>query len=66
MNRAERRRNYRQVPRVLRAFAAAYRCPDCSSETGELYPDGQRWHLNIHHDDTCPSYRQLKARGLAT
>jgi hypothetical protein len=66
MNRAERRRNNRNAPRALRAFAAAYRCPDCLSETTEPYHGGDRWHINVHHDDTCPMYRRLIAKGLAT
>jgi hypothetical protein len=66
MNRAERRRNNRNTPRALRAFAAAYRCPDCLSDTTEPYHAGDRWHINVHHDETCPMYRRLKAKGLAT
>ena len=66
MNRSERRRNNHRAPRVLRAFAAAYRCPDCLSETAEPYHGGDHWHINVHHDETCPTYRRLRAEGWAT
>jgi hypothetical protein len=66
MNRAERRRLTREAPRPIRAFAAAYRCPDCISETTQPYHGGDHWHIDVHHDDTCPTYRRLKAKGRAT
>lgn len=67
MNRAERRRVGRQAPAVFRAFAAAYRCPDCLSDTAQPVPDAFGvWHIDVHHDDTCPTYRRLKAEGRAT
>jgi hypothetical protein len=67
MNRAERRRNNRSAPRSIRAFAAAYRCPDCLSNTTQPVADEFGvWHIDVQHDDTCPSYRRLKAKGLAT
>ena len=65
MNRAQRRAG-RQAPADIRAFAAAYRCPDCLSETAEPYHGGDHWHINVHHDETCPSYRKLRAVGWAT
>ena len=73
MNRAERRRNRPSkkqrvrvraytgeggpmTPEGLRALAA---CPDCDSavEVYELRPGLH--HATVHHDDTCPTYRQL-------
>jgi hypothetical protein len=66
MNRADRRRQARAAPRALRLYAAAYQCPDCNSETDQPYHDGLIWHINLHHDETCPSYRRLKANGCAT
>lgn len=60
MNRADRRRNNRQAPPELRAYAAAYRCPDCLSETAQPVADEFGvWHINVHHDETCPLYRRL-------
>ncbi|MCW2651697.1 MAG: hypothetical protein JWR32_2673, partial [Mycobacterium sp.] len=41
MNRASRRSAARQAPPAIREYAAAYRCPDCMSETGELWHDGR-------------------------
>jgi hypothetical protein len=67
MNRAERRRNNHNAPRAIRAFAAAYRCPDCLSETTQPVVDEFGvWHIDVQHDDTCPMYHRLKAKGLAT
>jgi hypothetical protein len=50
----------RRAPAVMRALIAAYRCPDCDSESGEPYPDHERgiWRAEIRHDETCPWYRQ--------
>lgn len=66
MNRAQRRAAQRKAPPALRAFAAAYRCPDCLNETTEPYHGGDHWHINVHHDDTCPTYRRLRAEGRAS
>ncbi len=48
------RRKLGPPPRVA-AFAAAYRCPDCTGHTGapSLGPDGL-WHADMWHDDGCP------------
>jgi hypothetical protein len=67
MNRAQRRRETRKAPRAICLFAAAYRCPDCLSETTQPVSDHLgAWHIDVHHDDTCPTYRRLRAQGLAT
>lgn len=67
MNRAQRRQSRRYAPPKVRALAAAYQCPDCLSENGVPFQDSFGiWHLNVHHDDTCPTYRRLKAEGSAT
>lgn len=56
-----------KAPLSIRAFAAAYRCPDCLSETAQPVADQLGiWHVYVHHDDTCPMYQRLKAKGLAT
>jgi hypothetical protein len=48
-------------------LAAIYRCPDCLSDNGTPYADSSGiWHLDVHHDDTCPLYRRLKAEGRAS
>lgn len=69
MNRRQRRANPRP-PAALLAFARAYQCPDCLSENAEpvlVDPSGGGvWRLEIRHDETCPTYRSLKARGLAS
>ncbi len=66
MNRAQRRAAARRAPAHMRAFALAYRCPDCLSETAEPVLVDARgvWRVNVHHDETCPTYRRLKANGL--
>jgi hypothetical protein len=67
MNRAQRRRMTQEAPRSIRAFAASYRCPDCLSETTQPVVDEfGMWHIEVRHDETCPMYRRLKAKGLAT
>ncbi|MGH3511655.1 MAG: hypothetical protein ACREQ5_30365 [Candidatus Dormibacteria bacterium] len=35
-------------------------CEDCLAyQTVSQDPDHSRvWHLTVHHDDTCPSYRK--------
>lgn len=66
MNRASRRSAARQAPPAIREYAAAYRCPDCMSETGELWHDGRIWQLDVRHDSSCPLFRRLKAKGCAS
>jgi hypothetical protein len=64
VNRRQRRST--AIPEAVAIFAAAYRCPDCLSESAAPTQDHfGMWHLEIRHDDTCPAYRQMKARGLA-
>ncbi len=64
MNRAQRRsRRNHQAPPKVQAFAAAYRCPDCLSETPQPVQDWLGiWHIEVRHDDTCPAYRNRKER----
>lgn len=66
MNRAERRKATRGAPPQIRALAATYRCPDCLSDTSHPFEgtDGV-WHINVHHDDTCPTLARLQTAGLA-
>jgi hypothetical protein len=67
MNRRERRAMTRQAPASIRAYAAAYKCPDCLSETTQPVADAfGAWHIDVQHDATCPMYRRLLAKGLAT
>lgn len=45
-------------------FPSSGDCPDCDADT-ELVANPEHpgiWHLNIRHDDTCPSYRAMKDR----
>jgi hypothetical protein len=66
MNRADRRRQQRKVPPAIRAYARAYQCPDCLNTSSEPYADDLgMWHIEVHHDETCPSYRRLRALGLS-
>ena len=63
----DRRSRRHQAPVFLCAFAAAYRCPDCLNETTEpVRDDADMWHIEVRHDDTCPTYRRLQAEGRAT
>ena len=59
MNRKQPGRPLR-APLAFRRIAAAYRCPDCDSETGEPQPDDLLgiWRMEVRHDETCPWYRQ--------
>jgi len=59
MNR-QQRRSAKRAPAAMRAFIAAYRCPDCNSESGEPFPVDERgvWRAEISHDETCPWYQQ--------
>ena len=67
VNRADRRRAGRRAPRSVNAFAATYECPDCLADvTYPIEGDDGRWHIFVHHDETCPLYRRLKTAGLAT
>lgn len=37
-------------------------CPDCNANQ-TLTQDNSTpslWHLTIHHDETCPNYKQMK------
>lgn len=43
------------LPPVLAAMAANYRCGHCNSEPPKLTQDEHgTWHLGIVHDDGCP------------
>jgi hypothetical protein len=67
MNRADRRQQQRQAPFAIRLYARTYRCPDCINSTSEPVADEFGvWHINVHHDETCPSYRKLRALGWAS
>jgi hypothetical protein len=67
VNRAQRRCAQRQAPASVRWVAENYRCPDCLSENSHLAQDKYGiWHVNVHHDNTCPTYRRLLAQGLAS
>lgn len=48
-----------ELPAEIVAYANAYRCPDCIADKALIY-DGEFWHLDIRHEDTCPTYRQLR------
>jgi hypothetical protein len=66
MNRAERRANHRKAPPAVRAVASNYQCPDCLSETTHPAVDELGiWHIEVHHDDTCPLFAAYRAAGLA-
>jgi len=55
VNRAQRRAARAQAPRSVRKFAALSRCPDCLSENTEPVRDAWGiWHIETHHDATCP------------
>ena len=56
MNRRQRRAN-RPPARLAKRVA----CPDCNSDI-TLSDCG---HLEVHHDETCPWYANLKATGGA-
>lgn len=61
-----RRRRARWAPDVMREFIAAYRCPDCNSESGEpIHIEGNRWSAEIRHDDSCPWYAKHIDPGTA-
>lgn len=45
----------------VRAFAAAFRCPDCTAETELINPSTNVYVLNVRHDTTCPSYAAMCA-----
>ena len=67
VNRSQRRAARRNAPRSVRWLADNYRCPDCLSETTQPVADERGvWHINVHHDDTCPTYKRLLAQGLAS
>jgi len=42
-------------------------CDDCDAvQTVERDPDlPGLYHLQVQHDDSCPTYRRLKRKGLA-
>jgi hypothetical protein len=66
-NRADRRRRERKAPLAIRLYALNYRCPDCINSTSEPYADEHGvWHIDVAHDETCPSYRRLRALGWVT
>lgn len=67
MNRSQRRAARKRAPTSVRAYANAYRCPDCDSETATPYTDAHGvWHLEVRHDETCPTYLRLLAEGRAS
>lgn len=43
-------------PPGVAAYARAYRCHDCDADVGppRKGTDGL-WHIDIHHDETCPT-----------
>lgn len=70
MNREQRRAAARRGPNrhpetqatddEIRAAAASYKCPDCNADTS-LSQDGHGiWHLDIAHDDTCPTFQRIR------
>jgi len=64
MNRRQRRgtRRVEATPAAqVRAFADAYRCPDCSASTELVNPSTNVYVLNVRHDTTCPSYAAMCA-----
>jgi len=61
MNRAQRRTAARTpCGRAAVAYADAYLCPDCTSETELRQDDDGVYHLDVHHDDSCPTYRRMR------
>lgn len=42
-------------PASVVAYAAAYRCHDCTGVAATVWMDRQGiWHVSIEHDDECP------------
>lgn len=49
-----------EVPLEVRAAALTHRCRECASET-DLFADTYGiWHLQVRHDDTCPTYQEIQ------
>lgn len=63
--RPDRRKGDRPMnDKLVAAFAAGYRCPDCDSTTTLTNRDGVHV-LTVQHDETCPVLAQ-HTRGGAT
>ncbi len=64
MNRRQRRgtRRVEATPAAqVRAFAAAFRCPDCLADTKLINPSLNVYVLEVRHDLSCPSYAAMCA-----
>lgn len=62
MNRADRRK----LPTALRGIADnlhRYRCPDCNNDTQLRQDTYGVWHLEVLHDDTCPTLTAIERNG---
>jgi len=61
VNRAQRRAAARTAGgRAVLSYADQYTCPDCASDTELWRDDDGVFHLEIRHDDTCPTYRGME------
>jgi len=64
MNRRQRRgaRRVEATPAAqVRAFADAYRCPDCLADTELINPSLNVFVLEVRHDLSCPTYARMTA-----
>jgi len=62
VNRAQRRAAARTAGgRAALAYADQYECPDCTSDTALRRDDSGVFHLDVRHDDTCPTYRGVRS-----
>jgi len=64
VNRRQRRgtRRLEATPAArVRAFAAAYACPDCTADTELINPSTNVYVLNVRHDLSCPAYGAMCA-----
>jgi len=43
----------------VRAFAAAYACPDCCADIELVQSSPSVFVLEVKHDETCPEYARM-------
>jgi len=61
VNRRQRRTAARTAGgRAALSYADQYTCPDCASDTELRRDDDGVFHLDVHHDDTCPTFRRIR------
>ncbi len=66
MNRRQRRAADRTAGgRAALSYADQYICPDCASDTELSRDDDGVFHLEVRHDETCPTYRSMQRDGHA-